>query len=386
MKSRENLFLSFLTFRLEAASLKLNTVAGSKRAIKILSSNKFPKPSYKFVGTFEGFTQEPIDFNYRLSESCLSYDDPELRKCSDKLQFFHLRDRTNNEREIPTFTIKTSINSAITFLNSANNDNIILNALDNHKQPKPSANETSNDSVDFNRISLKRSMRTSLIYLPSTNQAPEIELPQDLPNLAGIADDISFSTLDNDFIVPSSKWMKSVDLPNIAELIEENDKAKALIPPPPPEIAKLANFEQSSSSQVEVIPPPIPNIAPPPPPPNFMKAPEPITKAIPVSPDARSSLMQAIRGAAGKAKLRAATNKGSQDTNEGSQKKKLPPATGGDLMSDLHAKLALRRRGIAGTNDSKKKASIMDKVSSLIPPPRDDASDGSSSESDSEWE
>lgn len=44
-----------------------------------------------------------------------------------------------------------------------------------------------------------------------------------------------------------------------------------------------------------------------------------------------------------------------------------PPA--GDLMSDLAAKLSLRRKGISGSQQGKEGGSIMDKLLASIPPP-----------------
>jgi WAS protein family homolog 1 len=38
-----------------------------------------------------------------------------------------------------------------------------------------------------------------------------------------------------------------------------------------------------------------------------------------------------------------------------------------DLMSDLHNKLMMRRKGISGTKDQG--GNVMDKISSMIPPP-----------------
>lgn len=75
--------------------------------------------------------------------------------------------------------------------------------------------------------------------------------------------------------------------------------------------------------------------------------------------DDHSNLMAEIRnaGGVGRAKLRRTVleEKGNRWSSA---------SVGGDLMADLHAKLALRRKGIAGSG-----ATAMERLSSLIPPP-----------------
>lgn len=102
--------------------------------------------------------------------------------------------------------------------------------------------------------------------------------------------------------------------------------------------------------------------------------------------------MKAIREAGGKAKLRSIP---AADEQMPEMKKKQPQqkAPAKDLMSDLHEKLMLRRKGIAGSKEAKKEksSSIMAKVSSLIPaPPKkveetSDDSDSSSDNNDDDW-
>lgn len=193
------------------------------------------------------------------------------------------------------------------------------------------------------------------------------------------------------------------DLPNVADLIEAESIKKS--------VDSNIHQQKTTSNQSEILemkvtapePPPIPiNIPPPPPPPaipqNFIPAPPPApTSPAPIqsfasepklpqpSSDPRSSLMEAIRNAGGKSKLRSVP---AADEEVPLTKKKPQAAPAGDLMSDLHAKLALRRRGIAGSKEAKKeKASLMEKVSSLIPPPSKRAeSDDESSNTDTDWE
>ena len=390
----------FAHFRLENAAAKIESLKGNKTAIKIYSPAKYPITNPpKFVATFsEGFKTSEIDFNYNIQN--IPAENLEQKKYSDKLQFFHLKRKAQQKETKPSLVFTTkSVNSLITFVN---NENIVLN----EQGPRLRSNnqivikETEdNDSTDFSRFSTlikNKHDNDSFHYFPNMNQAPEIELPMDLPDLPGIVLDVSFNASDQDLIVPSLAKMNIInELPNVSDLIQAESSKKIQ------ENKDQVPSEIQSEEQKIPAPPPVPvNIPPPPPiPSSFIPPPPPAPSAVGRKPesqekpfalpanDGRSSLMEAIRNAAGKSVLRSIPAAEEQSPMEEKKKPKAAPA--GDLMSDLHAKLALRRRGIAGSKEAKKekKVSLMDKVSSLIPPPpkRSD-SDDESSNSNSDWE
>lgn len=381
---------------MEKASAKIDSLKGSKKAIRIFSSAKYPIANPpKFQPTFQqALLASEIDFSYNLQN--VPAENMDLKRYSDKLQFFHLKRSRQQISEKPNLVFNTkSINSLITFVN---NENIVLNESAAKPKPKDSKLIVDNeldDTTDFSSFSTRMKTKhdnEQFHYFPNMMQAPEIDLPMDLPDLPGIADDISFSISDQELIAPSLAKMNIVnDLPNVAELMEAESTKKLQ------EIQKPAE-EKTQMKVVE--PPPVPiNIPPPPPiPQNVVPLPPPIPKEnvkvvqvvpppVPQGEDVRSSLMQAIRNAGGKSKLRSIPAADEQPA--GVSKKKPQAAPTGDLMSDLHAKLAMRRRGIAGSKEAKKeKASIMDKVSSLIPPPPKrtaESSDDDSSSTDNDW-
>lgn len=368
---------------------------GSKKAIRIYSPAKFPiKSPPKFVPTFhQDFTTNQIDFSYNLQNAQAANVEP--KRYADKLQFFHLRNR-QQKADMPSLIFATkSVNSLITFVN---NENIIFNETIPKVRSANRADENQideNDSTDFSRFStLMKNKQDSdnFHYFPNMNQAPEIELPIDLPDLPGIVDDISFSysLSDQELIVPSlAKFNIVNELPNVAQLIEAESSKK---------LQEAESKRPIEIKSAEPQAPPAPVFIPPPPPipANFIPPPPPVPTAavverksdklekpkVPQEGDVRSSLMQAIRNAGGKSKLRSFP---AADEVSPSEKKKPQPPPSGDLMSDLHAKLALRRRGIAGSKEAKKeKTSLMDKVSSLIPPPMKESESDESSDSD--WE
>jgi WAS protein family homolog 1 len=367
----------------------------SKKAIKFYSPSKYPiedPPIYK--PTFCDEFKSKLNFSYNLTQGSLPV--PDTNKYSDKLQFYHLKashEEIKMKSEKLIFKVK-SINSLITFVN---NENLIYNELSPKVRMKeiiPFAHEE-DDTTDFSRLSkvLKNKQdQESFHYFPNLSQAPELELPNDLPELSGIADDITFSISDQELIAPSLGKMNIInELPNVEELVAESSKKSQ------------DNIQISKTEEKAPAPPAIPiNIPPPPPPipisiPSISAPPPPPvppmmsdvgnTPKPPQPDDMRSNLMAAIRNAGGKSKLRSVPAADEQAPNT---KKKPIIQPAGDLMSDLHAKLAMRRRGIAGTKEAKKeKSSILDKVSSLIPPPKADDSDSSSdsaSNNDTDWD
>lgn len=378
-------FNIFVHSRLEVASSKLASLGKNKKAIKILSSHKYPvaNPPEKFISTFRDLQLGQIDFNFNLQQVPMT-NAADPKKNSDKLEFFHLRNRPQKVEKVVSPLRVKSVSSLITFIN---NENLIFSSA-NEKFVKETIHKAHDRrSSDFSRFSsLVKRKNDGLQYFPTMNEAPEIQLPQDLPDLAGIADDISF---EQELQAPSLiSAMKIVNkLPDLAEL----------------ELASSSNeTPESSSSETPMSVPEVPKlaVAPPPPPPPLPQMAIPVrieqttsaavgktSKApAPAASDARSSLMDAIRnaGGSGKAKLRAAAIQ--ETTPKAAAKKGAPPA--GDLMSDLHAKLALRRRGIAGSKEAKetKHNPMMDKISSLIPAPAVESSGSSSNDDNSDWE
>lgn len=292
----------------------------------------------------------------------------------DKLQFFHLkRDKKKQKADKPNLVLNTkSINSLITF---TNNENIILNEPSLKNQTRDPECLSNDENDYFNRFSTlikSKANEENFHYFPHLNNAPEIDLPVDLPDLPGIADDIAFT---QDLIAPSLVTMNIVnDLPSIDKLMNEDTSNKKT----------QESFSTLELPQLIPNPPSIPiNIPAPPPPPPPIPGNESIPKEQKLSKSndvQRNSLMEAIRKAGGKTKLR---NVPAADETINVVKKKATPPVG-DLMGDLHAKLALRRRGIAGAKQAKKEkaSSILDKVSSLIPPPSKGSDSDESSESD----
>jgi WAS protein family homolog 1 len=370
----------------------------SKRSIKCFSSAKYPiSHPPKFSSTFHDFTADHFIPKYNVHN--LPSENIESKRYSDKLQFFHLKQDRQQAAAKPNIVFNaTSISSLITFIN---NENILSEPSVTVRKPQDTMplNETiEREGNDFSRFAtlIKSKQDESFHYFPNMNQAPEIELPIGL-ELPGIADDIQFSSTVQELIAPSLAKMNIVnELPNVADLEAESNrklvqdnssKANEKDSTDLPSLPKAVESVKVSTTTTAIVPPP-----PPPIPASFIPPPPPIQSNLsdkkpepkePQPADARSSLMQAIRNAGGKSKLRSAPAADEQAPTTTKKQAVAPPA---DLMSDLHAKLAMRRRGIAGTKEAKKeKASLIEKVRSNIPHLQD-TSDNESSNSDTEWD
>ena len=250
--------------------------------------------------------------------------------------------------------------------------------------------------------------KDSLMYMPKMAELPELDVPNILPALPNVADDLFYSADVGKSIAPSMANTTLPSLPNLAD-----PSAPAAVAPPP------------SVGSPPPPPPPPPAGAPPPPPPPPPPGltPSPVAQQLPSSNDEgeggasgesppegapeeasgndRADLMAAIRNAGGTKAL----NKGKDRKQERKAKKEEEAEKaqqgGGDLLSDLSAVLGRRRKAISGGRDSKKDdshnlggPSIMDNMSKLIPPPpapkpakkKDDDGDDDSGDEDTDKE
>ena len=145
--------------------------------------------------------------------------------------------------------------------------------------------------------------------------------------------------------------------------------------------------ELTTIPKLELPPAPPPPVAPPP----LEDLPDASArKEAPTPNDGRAGLMEAIRNAGGSGKaglksvmeLKMEEKKAKQEVLENPGSSSIASGGGGgDLMSDLASKLAMRRKGISG----KPEGSTMDKMSMMIPTLPEDPDDVQDDDEDDDW-
>ncbi|XP_028395991.1 WASH complex subunit 1-like [Dendronephthya gigantea] len=397
--------------RANLALAKIEKIRGSRKAIRVFSSAKYPAPDklemYTSLHTCDGLDDNPlpsVDQNYHVASKFPKADHNSLK---EKLQFYNVQLNTSKRKTdradqglggLPKDI--TSISSLLLFNTTENpyKKYVILDplegavtktrkGLDEEDEDLAAAPVTITNREEMDLLGL-----TNYFYVPNLGDVPELDVPVHLPDLPGIADDLAWSADLGPSIAPS---VPGSNVPELPEVIPEE-----------PAPAAQPNTESSSSSLYTPPPPPppdpgVPPPPPPPPPPQPMEVespgptapgPAPTEVAQPESNGdgggGRADLMAAIRnaGGAGKAKLKKAKERKQKKRAE----KEQPASGGGDLMTDLFAKLQMRRKGISGSRgdrggDETGGGSAMDKISSMIPPPSNMS--GSSLANDSgEWD
>lgn len=239
--------------RMKKASEKIEMLKKSKKAIRMYSPARYPienPPRIKPTFDSKSFSSMgEINFNYKLD---LPLESTQFKQYSDKLSFFHLKRNRPQVPQKPNVIFNTSsINSLITFIN---NENLYVKDSIIQREKEIQAVDVATDDTDFNRFSsmIKNKQQTEFHYHPSFYEAPNFDFPLDLPDLQGIAGDISFSVPDSELLTPALWSMNIVnDLPNINELIEAKTNIK--------ETSRIENIPEPPSIPKDIpAPPPIP--------------------------------------------------------------------------------------------------------------------------------
>lgn len=294
-----------LNSRTAVVKSKIESLIGINKAITIFSPQKYPASAIAqdSAATFTRSTCKsiPLNTNYKVE----SKPEPISRqKISDKLQFYHVQQSSNQSAKktaskvlfahglgpFPYYT--ESINHLLLFNEVKNmyakSEGGADSTLRNRKKSSARNVETpsSSNRIDqsllpvLNRNFNSKKINESLFYTPNITNAPELDVPQYLPDLPGIADDIEFniSNIDDLLIVPSQSPTPSaavIDLPSLPAVSEASSEKRAEAPQTKTEqpTSKSQEIEQKptvSTANIQSTPKPIPNVTaavPPPPPP-----------------------------------------------------------------------------------------------------------------------
>ncbi|XP_067626748.1 WASH complex subunit 1 [Eurosta solidaginis] len=474
---RNNAKLKELSTRIEKAQSKIRCLVGTKKAIKIYAPARFPSSQIfrdipqTFTDSIAMVEQHAQQQHNQKSiyEVHSGVDAPATLAQQEKLVFFHVRykdsynpmhgstvaaDKSQVNKSIGMGVVPHKLRSVSSLLH-CNSDELVYGNEHAEKDVwkkakffKSPRQRRENSAIGEQKQLLEpapyslahRNQKVNsfggLRYTPRLHEAPEIDLPLDLPDLPGIADDIYFEGNDQQQIAPSLYIENLPDLPELEEAnvdIKKNLTGEPVIvhvpPPPPPPLSSIAPTTVTNIANSIQVGGVAPQAPPPPPPPPLMpsltqakSANEQILKvkstSVAVSKvntdNSRNELMDAIRKAGGArgGRLRAAAaapvdvvdnrlgNKNS-DT-----KLKTSASGGGDLMADLHNKLLMRRKGISGAKDRENTNSVeasiektnviaitagnpvMSRLSALIPAPtgtQKQSDDDEDDDNENEW-
>lgn len=407
--------LSNFSRRVDNVSSKVEHLKGDKKAKTVFSSSKYPAIDVNkdYVSVFKNASYINLQRHEVKHAKYLSSTYEPLTK----LQFYHVKLPTQKSTivseglgEVPG-NIKC-INDLLLF-NSGKNVYTDFALTDSLKKPETirfreynNTSELGAAPISINeRSSLQQTNKDNYFYTPKAEELPALDVPLDLPDLPGIADDLRYELDFGSSIAPSAINQNftsnasevTLNLPSIAEIKDAADIWVPLPPPPPPpeELLQppaehhlpLVNEPTSNRSVNEpaktdktpvsdlTVNYELPNIEKNPSPPNIA----------PVN-DSRASLMDEIRKAGGSQKAKLKKTEQVKTNNK--------VASSGDLMADLHSKLMMRRKGISGAKNVEQgngsnivtPDSTLARISSMIPPPTVKSDQESNvSTDDEEW-
>jgi len=460
--------------RVMRAQAKINALVGSKKSIKIFAPARFPGSAIlgNIPATFPPVVaQEPMD----PPSSSLDQQQPRLRNRDDEAASeqesaagldsvsFHVRGEdqlemplvverqmTNRTAGLGSLPAVKSMPTLMRFNSNefaytgGRNGTIDLNAWKRTLPPQSSRRAAAHKTRPVASELLAPAPHSlahgttklatpagDLRYTPAALAAPAIDVPLDLPDLPGIANDLQYEPVEEQTpIAPSHQFVDLPDLPGLTEpeINMDVDITVQALAAQTHTVRKVPQMQSMSMPPPRTLapppPPPPPTLAPPPPPPPppppqmALKLPnddviKPLSPSIetplnipqsraPPAPDPRSELMAAIRNAGGAlgGRLRSPAAApinldvvDTQNTQSTSRSRAGGPATEGNLMADLHNKLMLRRKGISGSQNPAEESGnpIMRQLSKLIESPMEKSkgsmsSDEGNSEEDGDWE
>ncbi|KAM8751705.1 WASH complex subunit 1 isoform 1-T1 [Acanthopagrus schlegelii] len=367
--------LQSITDRIRLAQARVDKIKGSKKATKVFSSAKYPAPDrlqdYSSIFTEATDPSSQTRPRHRIQNKLRPFDEKALQ---EKLMYFPVcvsnKKRSEDETEEGLGSLPRNISSVSSLLLFNTTENlykkyVFLDPLAGAVTKTHTTLETEKEEKPFDaplsitkREQLERQTAESYFYVPDLGQVPEIDVPSYLPDLPGIADDLSYSADLGPGFAPSGPTHNIPELPSFSE--ESNLPGPQLqpnVPPPPPPPPPPPEPALAPATPAGAPPPP------PPPPPPPADGPSEVSRTPSSAPvagapsevvqpsDGRASLLESIRnaGGIGKAKLRNIKERKMEKKKQKEQEQAVGVASsGGDFMSDLFNKLAMRRKGISG--------------------------------------
>uniref|UniRef100_F1SK83 WASH complex subunit 1 n=1 Tax=Sus scrofa TaxID=9823 RepID=F1SK83_PIG len=344
--------------RVSLAQAKIEKIKGSKKAIKVFSSAKYPAPERlrEYGSIFTGAQDPGLQRRprHRIQSKHRPLDE---RALQEKLKYFPVCVSTKPEPEDEAEEGLGGLPSNISSVSSLLLFNTTENLYKKYVFLDPLAGAVTKTHVMLGaeteeklfdaplsiskREQLEQQVKKNYFYVPDLGQVPEIDVPSYLPDLPGVADDLMYSADLGPGIAPSAPGTIP-ELPTFHTEVPPawplSCQAPAVLvsapPPPPPPTAppgQTAREDDSGGGSPSV---------------PVQGAPKEV-----VDPSSgRATLLESIRqaGGIGKAKLRSVKERKLEKKKQKEQEQARATSQGGDLMSDLFSKLAMRRKGISG--------------------------------------
>ncbi|XP_053391603.1 WASH complex subunit 1-like [Mercenaria mercenaria] len=272
--SNNQAHLQKINDRVSLAEAKISKISGSKKATNVFASAKYPAQDttefYETVFKPDAKLRSPKRQSYHVQDKHKVVDETVLK---DKLQYYHVKGGRKKKsgadrgeglgglpKEIPSV-------SALLLFNTSENPYkkyVIKDPLGVVTKTRTALEEEDSGMAEApNTIKtneeLQRLQADNYFYVPGIGDVPELDLPIALPNLLGVADDITFSADQDSSIAPTVMGSHMPELPTVVPTSEPLPAGPATEggPPPPP----------AGPPPPEPPPPPPPTGAPPPPPP-----------------------------------------------------------------------------------------------------------------------
>uniref|UniRef100_A0A8C5UF09 WASH1 WAHD domain-containing protein n=1 Tax=Malurus cyaneus samueli TaxID=2593467 RepID=A0A8C5UF09_9PASS len=340
--------------RVTLAQAKIEKIKGSKKAIKVFSSAKYPAPErlQEYSSIFAG-AEDPAQQKWprhKIQSKHRMLDDKALQ---EKLKYFpvcvstKIHQEDDAEEGLGSLPRNISSLSSLLLFNTTENlykKYVFLDPLAGAVTKTHVALETETEEKLFDaplsitkRGQLDQQVAENYFYVPDLGQVPEIDVPSYLPDLPGIAADLMYSADLGPGIAPSAPSSAIPELPTF-----NTESAEPL----QPAIATLLPSPHLPSCQLQCLLAPLPQPTAPSEPARTVS--EESSNTVPAGKGwAPAQLQPPCLQPVSLGNLLCLP---SLPTERGScsGKRVRAKGQGGDLMSDLFNKLVLRRKGISG--------------------------------------
>ena len=191
--------------RVDVAQAKIDRLKNSKKAIQVFSSAKYPAPDEleEYASIFAGSKNEEMQRSMIAVQSRHRVVDGRVMK--EKLSYHNISARRREEADRGEGLGKlpkglTSVSSLLLFNTSENpyKKYVMLDPLSGAVTKTRTAIEDEESQLGeapttiTNREEMDRAVADSYLYMPGLGEVPEIDVPAYLPDLPGVADDLSY--------------------------------------------------------------------------------------------------------------------------------------------------------------------------------------------------